>query len=109
MLLLILVGSAIRAFTLDGSENGLAFLFTPDWSTLASPKIWLEALTQNAWDTGAGWGLILTYAIYMRSSDKIKISAFQTGFGNNAISMLSAMIITKFLSKLVMIYAKSVT
>jgi len=93
MLLLILIGSAIRAFTLDGSENGLAFLFTPDWSTLANPKIWLEALTQNAWDTGAGWGLILTYSIYMRSSDKIKISAFQTGFGNNAISMLSAMII----------------
>src|SRR5699024_332670 len=66
---------------------------TPDWSTLAEPRIWLEALTQNAWDTGAAWGLILTYGAYMRSRDDITISAFQVGIGNNTISMLAAITI----------------
>ena len=73
--------------------DGIRYLFTPDWSTLSSPKIWLEALTQNAWDTGAAWGLILTYGAYMRKQDDITISAFQTGIGNNTISLLAAIII----------------
>jgi neurotransmitter:Na+ symporter, NSS family len=92
-LILILIISAIRAVTLPGSFEGIRFLFTPDWATLRQPGIWLEALTQNAWDTGAGWGLILTYAAYMRSKDNITITALQTGIGNNIISLLAAVII----------------
>ncbi|MEM1178752.1 MAG: sodium-dependent transporter [Acidobacteriota bacterium] len=84
---------AIRAVTLPGAELGLAFLFTPEWSDLASPKIWLEALTQNAWDTGAGWGLILTYAIYLRSRDDVSLNAFLIGFGNNSMSLLAGIMV----------------
>ena len=53
-LLLIVLVSLLRTLTLDGASEGIRFLSTPDWSTLARPRIWLEALTQNAWDTGAG-------------------------------------------------------
>ncbi len=84
---------ALRAVTLPGAERGLAFLFTPDWPALASPKIWLEALTQNAWDTGAGWGLILTYAIYMRMREDVSLNAFLIGFGNNSMSLLAGIMV----------------
>ncbi len=84
---------ALRAVTLPGAEKGLAFLFTPDWQALASPKIWLEALTQNAWDTGAGWGLILTYAIYMRVREDVSLNAFLIGFGNNSMSLLAGIMV----------------
>jgi NSS family neurotransmitter:Na+ symporter len=92
-LLLVLVISLIKALSLPGSGEGIAYLFTPDWSTLKEPGLWLEALTQNAWDTGAAWGLILTYGAYMRSRDDITISAFQTGIGNNIVSLMAAIII----------------
>ena len=92
-LFVIVVGAVIRAVTLPGAGAGLAYLFTPDWGTLASPKVWLEALTQNAWDTGAGWGLILTYAAYMRRDDPVVTSGFATGIGNNVVSMLAATMI----------------
>ncbi len=92
-LLLVVVISMIRALSLPGSMAGVEYLFTPDWSTLAQPSLWLEALTQNAWDTGAAWGLILTYAAYMRSKDDVTISAFQTGIGNNIVSLLAAVTI----------------
>ena len=92
-LLLVLVVSLIRALTLEGSGAGVSYLFTPDWATLKEPKLWLEALTQNAWDTGAAWGLILTYGAYMRMKDDITISAFQTGVGNNLVSLMAAVII----------------
>ena len=67
ILLVLVVILAIRAVTLPGASRGLAFLFTPDLAGLGNSRVWLEALTQNAWDTGAGWGLALTYAIYMRA------------------------------------------
>ena len=92
-LLLIVLISLARALTLDGASAGIAFLFTPDWSTLSEPRIWLEALTQNAWDTGAGWGLILTYGAYMQSRHGVVKNAFMTGVGNNTVSLLAAMII----------------
>ena len=84
---------AIRAVTLPGAEKGLAFLFTPDWSALGDPRIWLEALTQNAWDTGAGWGLVLTYAIYMRAREDVGLNAFLIGFGNNSMSLLAGIMV----------------
>ena len=92
-LLLIVVISLLRTLTLDGASEGIAFLFTPDWSTLAKPKIWLEALTQNAWDTGAGWGLILTYGAYMQSRHGVVKNAIITGVGNNTVSLLAAIVI----------------
>lgn len=84
---------AIRAVTLPGASAGLAFLFTPNLSELANYQIWMQALTQNAWDTGAGWGLVLTYAIYMRSRDDTALNAFVIGFGNNSMSLLAGIMV----------------
>jgi NSS family neurotransmitter:Na+ symporter len=92
-LLVIVVIAVVRAMTLPGAGAGLAYLFTPQWSQLAEPRLWLEALTQNAWDTGAGWGLILSYAAYMRKEHGVVRNAVLTGVGNNTVSLLSATMI----------------
>lgn len=84
---------AIRAITLPGASEGLAFLFTPNLAELANYEIWIQALTQNAWDTGAGWGLILTYAIYMRANEDTALNAFVIGFGNNSMSLLAGIMV----------------
>jgi NSS family neurotransmitter:Na+ symporter len=84
---------AIRAVTLPGAEAGLQFLFEPDWSDLAEPGIWIAALTQNAWDTGAGWGLIVAYAVYMRAREDVPLNAFLIGFGNNSVSLLAGIMV----------------
>jgi NSS family neurotransmitter:Na+ symporter len=92
-LVVLVAALALRAVTLPGAEAGLAFLFTPNWADLANPRIWLEALTQNAWDTGAGWGLILCYAIYMRAREDVSLNAFLIGFGNNSVSLLAGIMV----------------
>jgi NSS family neurotransmitter:Na+ symporter len=93
VLFLLVVVLAVRAVTLPGAERGLEFLFSPDWAALGRPRLWLEALTQNAWDTGAGWGLILTYAIYMRTREDVPLNAFLIGFGNNSVSLLAGIMV----------------
>ncbi|MBI2619148.1 MAG: sodium-dependent transporter [Ignavibacteriales bacterium] len=92
-LLLILVTLAVRAVTLPGAWDGIAYLFTPNIETLLDYRVWLAALTQNAWDTGAGWGLILTYACYARKKEDITLNAALTGFGNNSVSLLAGITI----------------
>jgi neurotransmitter:Na+ symporter, NSS family len=92
-LFVLVIVLAIRAVTLPGAVDGLNFLFTPTWEGLSNPTVWLQALTQNAWDTGAGWGLILTYAIYLRRREDTALNAFILGFGNNSVSLLAGIMV----------------
>jgi neurotransmitter:Na+ symporter, NSS family len=92
-LFFMVIALAIRAVTLPGASEGLAFLFTPTLEGLTNYRTWLAALTQNAWDTGAGWGLILTYAIYLRRNEDTTLNAFMLGFGNNSVSLLAGIMV----------------
>ena len=91
MLFLLLLVAVARAVTLPGAERGLLFLFSPDLTALADYRTWLAALTQSAWSTGAGWGLILTYGIYVRQDEDIVLNATTIGLGNNVASLLAGM------------------
>ena len=93
VLLGLIILSAIRAVTLPGAVQGLVYLFTPKLSALLDYRIWLQALTQNAWDTSAGWGLILTYAVYMKQKEDVPLNAALIGLGNNSVSLLTAITI----------------
>ena len=92
-LLIILFILFFRAITLPDSFEGIKYFFTPDLDVILDHKVWLNALTQNAWDTGAGWGLILTYAIYMKKKEDISLNAALIGFGNNTISIIAGITI----------------
>ena len=92
-LLIILVILFIRAITLPNAIEGIKYFFTPKLDIILDYKVWLNALTQNAWDTGAGWGLILTYAVYMKKNEDISLNAALIGFGNNTVSLLAGITI----------------
>ena len=74
-LFVILVILFVRAVTLDGASGGLEYMFVPEWSRLGEADVWLQAFTQMAFSTGAGWGLYLTYAVYMRKKEDMAINA----------------------------------
>lgn len=92
-LFVLIIALVIRALTLEGAGRGLAFLFTPEWGDLLSARTWLAALTQNAWDTGAGWGLIVAYAVYLRKREDTALNSFLLGFGNNSVSLLAGIMV----------------
>jgi NSS family neurotransmitter:Na+ symporter len=77
MPLLILFGAilAFIAVTLKAGDHGaindgtlgLNFLWTPDFSTIWSPKVWLAAAGQIFFTLSIGMGSIQCYASYVRS------------------------------------------
>jgi NSS family neurotransmitter:Na+ symporter len=92
-LILLVVVLAARAVTLPGASDGLAYLFGVDWGRLADARLWIEALTQNAWDTGAGWGLALCYAAYLREREDTALNAVVLPMANNVISLLAGVMV----------------
>ena len=92
-LVLILIILFIRVLFLENSILGIEYFFKPDFNLLLNHKVWIQALTQNAWDTGAGWGLILTYAAYARQTEDTSVNPSVVAFGNNSISLLAGMTI----------------
>jgi NSS family neurotransmitter:Na+ symporter len=91
LLFALLIAAAARAVTLPGAEKGLEFLFNPDLSALRNYRVWLEAATQSAWSTGAGWGLLMTYGAYISRRDDIVLNATTIGFGDNSASLLAGL------------------
>ncbi|RMG20901.1 MAG: sodium-dependent transporter [Bacteroidetes bacterium] len=83
----------VRALFLPGAAEGLSYMFSVDWHALTNAQLWIEALIQNAWDTGAGWGLVLCYAVYLREREDTALNAFILPIGNNLISLLAGIMI----------------
>jgi len=93
LLFVLIIIAAIGSISLPGSARGLTYLFRIQIDDILNYKVWLEALSQSAWSTGAGWGLILTYSNYVKKKEKAIYYAILTGIGNNLASLLCALAI----------------
>lgn len=83
----------LRAITLPNAIEGVKQLFYIDPSAFKNYKLWLEALTQNAWDTGAGWGLLLVYSGFAAKKTGIVTNGALTAISNNLVSLIMGIIV----------------
>ena len=63
-----------------------------DWSFLANANTFIDGISQNAWDTGAGTGIYLTFATYMKKDSRIVSFALLTPILNNLVSLMMGVI-----------------
>lgn len=54
----------IRALTLPGSMQGIAFYLSPDWSVLTKANVWADAAMQIFFSLSPCWGGLITLASY---------------------------------------------
>lgn len=78
----------------DGTV-GLNFLWTPDFSTIWAPKVWLAAAGQIFFTLSVGMGSIQCYASYVKPKDDIALNAMSAGWMNEFVEVVlgSAIII----------------
>ena len=103
MLIVFGIFLAIKGITLKAGENGaindgvvgLNFLWTPDYSSLANPKVWLAAAGQIFFTLSVGMGSIQCYASYLKKNDDIALNAMSAGWMNEFVEIVlgSAVII----------------
>ncbi|GAA4837839.1 sodium-dependent transporter [Algivirga pacifica] len=90
ILLFLVSGIALQE---EGGIDGLKYMFRLDMALFSEPKVWIEALSQSAWSTGAGWGLILTLSSYSREKEDVTLNILISGIGNNFSSIVAGMAI----------------
>eukprot|EP00794_Sanderia_malayensis_P007381 gene7381-8200_t len=61
---IVLVILFFRGITLPGAMTGVKAFFTPDWSRLLEPKIWMDAATQIFFSLSLGFGALIAFASY---------------------------------------------
>ncbi|MGB2958468.1 MAG: sodium-dependent transporter [Bacteroidota bacterium] len=101
MPLLLLFGAflAIRGLTLGTSGateahpdasawDGLNFLWTPQFDSLANPKVWLAAAGQIFFTLSVGMGTVHCYAAYVKAKDDIALNAMSAGWMNEFVEVV---------------------
>lgn len=91
LLVLIFLALVIRAITLPGAADGLNALFTPDWSALANPSVWIAAYSQIFFSLSVGFGIMITYSSYLKKKSNIIPTGLVTGFANSSFEVLAGL------------------
>ena len=87
----LLIFLAIRANFLPNAWKGLEYMFTVRMEDVVKAKTYLEAFTQVAWSTGAGWGLFLTYYVYTKKNEDILLNSVTTAFADTTAASLASL------------------
>ena len=89
ILLLIIVGAACM---LPGAEEGISFLFKPDWSMI-NGDVFLGALGQSFYSLSIAMGCLCTYASYFSRHTDLTKSAIQIGVIDSVVAVLAGLMI----------------
>lgn len=92
LLLLILIILAVRSITLPGGSEGLAYLFTPDFSKLNGTVI-MSALGQALFSLSLGMGAMITYGSYFPKSENLHQAGIAVALFDTGIAILAGLII----------------
>lgn len=89
LLVAMFLALVVRAITLPGAAEGLNALFTPDWAALADAQVWLAAYSQIFFSLSVGFGIMLTYASYLKRKTDLTGTGLVTGFANSSFEILA--------------------
>ena len=83
---------AIKGCTMSGAGEGLAKLFIPDFSALADPSLWVDAIGQVFYSLSIMMAIMFAYGSYLGDDADIAADAMIIAFSDMAISVLSGIV-----------------
>lgn len=92
LLFLMMVVMAVYVLTLDGSREGLRFLFKIDFSRI-TPEVVMMAVGQCFFSLSVGVGALITYGAYMPKTQNVAKTSFQVVILDTLVALLAGVII----------------
>ncbi len=89
ILLLCTVIIVIRGITLPGAIDGLAYMFTPDWSAIANPDVWVAAYGQVFFSLSIAFAIMISYSSYLPKETDVVNTAFLTACTNHGYEIFA--------------------
>ncbi|WOE30863.1 MULTISPECIES: sodium-dependent transporter [unclassified Acinetobacter] len=79
----------IQALRLPGAVDGLNAFFTPDWHAMMNYKVWLAAFGHIFFSLSVGFGIMLTYASYLKEKTNLTGSGIVVALANSSFEILA--------------------
>lgn len=79
----------IQSLRLPGAVQGLNAFFTPNWSAMMDYKVWLAAYGHTFFSLSVGFGIMVTYASYLKPKTDLTGSGLIVGFANASTEILA--------------------
>lgn len=89
LLVILFIAIVVRALFLPGAMEGLNAFFTPTWEALADPQVWLAAFAQIFYSLSVAFGIMLTYASYLKPKSNLTGTGLVAGFANSSFEILA--------------------
>jgi NSS family neurotransmitter:Na+ symporter len=95
ILLVLLLVLVVRSVSLEGSREGLVFLFKPDFSSIreAPFKVITQALGQAFFSLSIGMGTLITYGSYISKKENLASTAVNVVFADTFIAVVAGLAI----------------
>ncbi|MFC7375008.1 sodium-dependent transporter [Brachybacterium sp. GCM10030268] len=78
----------VRALFLPGAVDGLDAFFRPNWAALLDPGVWVAAYGQIFFSLSVAFGIMLTYASYLKKKTDLTGSGLVVGLANSSFEIL---------------------
>jgi neurotransmitter:Na+ symporter, NSS family len=79
----------IQAVRLPGAVDGLNAFFTPNWEAMTNYKVWLAAFGHIFFSLSVGFGIMLTYASYLKKKTNLTGSGVVVALANSSFEILA--------------------
>lgn len=89
-LLLVLFGIMVyKAVNLPGAIVGLNAFFEPNWMKMKDPNVWLAAYGHIFFSLSVGFGIMVTYASYLKKNTNLTGAGLVVGFANSSFELIA--------------------
>ena len=90
---LIFLVLAVRVAFLPGAAAGYKFMFTPDWSALKDPMVWIWAMGQAFFSLSVTGSGMIVYGAYLDEKEDVVHVAVRTAVFDTVAALVAALVI----------------
>ena len=101
LLMVMMIAFMINSVRLPGATLGLNELFTPDFTKILNPNIWVAAYAQVFFSTTLAVGVMIAYGSYLGDDWDIVNNSFITVFSNASFDIIAGITVFSTLGYLV--------
>ncbi|XP_072889543.1 sodium-dependent neutral amino acid transporter B(0)AT2-like [Hemitrygon akajei] len=90
---LVLFCFLVRSLLLEGSADGIRYMFTPKIEILVDTQVWRQAATQVFFALGLGFGSVIAYSSYNSRTNNCHFDAYLVSFINFFTSIFATLVV----------------
>lgn len=83
---------AVKGLTMNGAMEGVAKFFTPDFSALKNPALWVDAVGQVFYSLSIMMAIMFAYGSFLKDDSNIAVDAIIIALSDLAVSVLAGIV-----------------